>query len=247
MSFWNTTKRVARYGVIGFMRNGFVSLSAILIMTITLFVSAFLFVGLAALDSSLHSLMSKVDINVYFTTDASEAQVMSLKQRIEPLPEVASVTYTSREQALAEFRERHKSEASTIQALDQLSDNPLGASLAIRAKETSQYESIAQFLQATQASQEGVIISKVNFYQNKTAIDRLSSFIQTSRTIGGAIALFRGRSAVVCAGAVCRCRRSLRAYFGSYCPCHTLSGCRVAWPAFRELLWYVQRLRLLHR
>jgi cell division protein FtsX len=40
MSFWLTTKRIARYGFIGFLRNGFVSLSAILVMTITLFLVA---------------------------------------------------------------------------------------------------------------------------------------------------------------------------------------------------------------
>ena len=49
MAFWTTTKRVARYGFIGFIRNGFVSFSAILVMTITLFVIAALLIGNAAL------------------------------------------------------------------------------------------------------------------------------------------------------------------------------------------------------
>ena len=40
MSSWVNLKRVARYGLIGFVRNGFVSLAAVLIMTITLFVLA---------------------------------------------------------------------------------------------------------------------------------------------------------------------------------------------------------------
>lgn len=199
MSFWNTTKRVARYGFIGFLRNGFVSLAAILIMTITLFVSASLLIAGAALTSTLGHLTSKVDVNVYFTVASTEEQVMNLKRELEPLPEVASVTYTSRDQALAEFRERHQNEQSTIQALDQLSENPLGASLAIRAKETSQYESIAQFLETKQASSDGAIISKINFYQNKTAIDRLSSIIQTSRTIGAAIAIFLAGASILIA------------------------------------------------
>ena len=188
MSFWVTTKRVARYGLIGFIRNGFVSLSAILIMVITLFVMSGLIISGAALNSTLEQLTNKVDVNVYFTTAASEEQVNALKQEIERLPEVASVAYTSREQALNEFRERHKNEQMTIQALDQLSGNPLGASLAIRAKETSQYESIAKFLEAKQGTD--TTISKVNFYQNKTAIDRLTSIIETSRTVGIAAAIF---------------------------------------------------------
>jgi len=188
MSFWITTKRVARYGLIGFIRNGFISLAAILIMVITLFVMAGLLVSGAALQSTLAQLTEKVDVNVYFATTATEDQVISVKQNLERLPEVASVAYTSRDQALAEFRERHKNEQMTIQALDQLSDNPLGASLAVRAKETSQYASIAQFLETQQGGDS--VISKVNFYQNKTAIDRLTSIIETSRKVGIAAAIF---------------------------------------------------------
>lgn len=198
MAFWTTTKRVARYGLIGFIRNGFVSLAAILIMTITLFVMACLFIAGAALDSTLGQLMDKVDVNVYFATNASEDQVMGMKRQLEALPEVASVAYTSREAALAEFRERHKNEASTIQALDQLSENPLGASLAIRAKETSQYESIAGFLTTKQESSDSQI-SKVNFYQNKNAIDRLSRIIETSRTASLATAIFLACASILIA------------------------------------------------
>ena len=188
--WWVTTKRVARYGLIGFIRNGFVSLAAILIMSITLFVVSVLLAAGAALDATLEQLTSKVDVNVYFTTAANDEQILQVQKAIEALPEVASVSYTSREQALAEFRERHKNDQLTIQALDQLNDNPLGASLAIRAKQTSQYESIAKFLETQQASPDGSVISKVNFFQNKTAIDRLSSIIEASRKIGIVTAIF---------------------------------------------------------
>lgn len=190
MSFWVTTKRVARYGVIGFIRNGFVSLAAVVIMTITLFVIAALLISGAALDATLKQLTEKVDVNVYFATEASEEQVLGVKKALEALPEVASVAYTSSEQALAEFRERHQNDQLTIQALDQLTENPLGASLAIRAKETSQYESVAKFLESQQATADGASISKVNFFQNKTAIDRLTNIIDTSRRIGYGMAAF---------------------------------------------------------
>lgn len=197
MSFWVTTKRVARYGLIGFIRNGFVSLAAVFIMMITLFVIAVLMISGAALQATLQELVGKVDVNVYFTTEANEEQVLGIKGDLERLPEVAGVEYTSREQALAEFRERHANEQTTIQALDQLAGNPLGASLAIRAKDTSQYAAIAEFLEVRGA--ETGIISKVNFYQNKTAIDRLSSIIETSRKVSVAAALFLAGASVLIA------------------------------------------------
>jgi cell division transport system permease protein len=188
MSFWTTTKRVARYGLIGFLRNGFISLSAIMIMSITLFVVSGLLIAGAALQATLEQLSEKVDVNVYFTVNAPREEIESMQKALQALPEVASVSYTSREQALTEFRERHQNDQLTIQALDQLDDNPLGASLAIRAKETTQYESIAKYIETKQSAPEGTIISKVNFYQNKTAIDRLTSIIETSRTVSFVVA-----------------------------------------------------------
>lgn len=199
MSFWLNTKRVARYGFIGFIRNGFVSLSAVLIMTITLFVIAGLMVSGAALDSTLQQLKDKVDVSVYFRTNATNEQITDVKKALENLPEVATVAYVSREEALAQFRERHKSDQLTLQALDELNDNPLGASLEIRAKETSQYEAITKFLETQQENNIGgsIAIDKVNFYQNKTAIDRLTNIIDTSDRLGAVATLVLGLASVL--------------------------------------------------
>ncbi|MBI2612357.1 ABC transporter permease [Candidatus Kaiserbacteria bacterium] len=198
MSTWVNVKRVARYGLIGFVRNGFVSLAAVLIMTITLFVAAGLLILGAALSSTLQQLTEKVDVTVYFTTNASEEQVREVRGSLEALSEVAVVTYISREEALAIFRERHKNDQLTLQALDELGENPLGASLEIRAKETSQYESIARSLEAMQEGGESGI-DKVNFFQNKTAIDRLTNIIETSGRLGIAISLVLGLATVLIA------------------------------------------------
>lgn len=200
MSTWVNVKRVARYGLIGFVRNGFVSLAAVLIMTITLFVVAGLLILGAALSSTLEQLTEKVDVTVYFTTVAAEEQVREVQASLEALPEIAALTYVSREEALAIFRERHKNDQLTLQALDELGENPLGASLEIRAKETSQYESIAKSLEALQEeSKSASVIDKVNFYQNKTAIDRLTNIIETSRRLGIAISLVLGVATVLIA------------------------------------------------
>lgn len=157
-------------------------------MTITLFVIGFVvFVG-AILNSSLTELQNKVDINVYLTTDAPEADILALKSALEELPQVAVVTYVTREEALANFRARHENDQILLQALDELDENPLGAVLNIRAQETSQYESIAAFLEGDDALAEGVpidsIIDRVNFLQNKLAIERLTLIIDAARTLG---------------------------------------------------------------
>lgn len=179
MGMFTGVKRIVRSGFIGFWRNAFVSLAAIFVMTITLIVvGAVLLVG-QLLDASLAQIRDKVDINVYMVTSASEENILTLKTSLEALPDVREVTYTSREQALTDFRNRHESDELTIQALEELGENPLGASLSIRAAETSQYESIATFLEEQRSLEnpESPLIDRVNFFQNKEAIDKLTGII----------------------------------------------------------------------
>ena len=180
------TKRIIRSGVLTFLRNGFVSLASVLVITITLFVIGLLIFFSAMTQASLEQIKNKVDIDVYFTTSAAETDVLALKSSLENLPEVRSVIYTSREKALEQFKGRHEGDFLTLQALDELGDNPLGASLNILAKETSEYESIALFLDDKNKQAEGSskIIDKVNYYQNKVAIDRLTRVIGSAETLG---------------------------------------------------------------
>ena len=191
MALWTNIKRVSRAGFIGFLRNGFVSLATVLIMTITLFVIGAIMTTGAALDSVLTQLQEKVDINVYFLTDAPEDDMLALRDAVSELPEVAEVTYITREDALNQFRERHKDDQLTLQALEELGENPLGASLAIRAKETSQYEGIAKFLDTEAAVGGGPqIIEKINYFQNRAAIDKLSDIIAASERLGVIATIF---------------------------------------------------------
>lgn len=189
MSLWLNIKRVARYGLVGFIRNGFISLAAVLIMTITLFVVAMLLLSGAALSSVLTTLTNQVDVTVYFVPSATMDQITQVQQQIGALPQVATTTYISRDQALANFQARHANDQLTMQALQELGDNPLGAALEVRAKDTSQYETIAKYVESLQGGGPGAAIDKVNYQQNQVAINRLSNIISTSRTLGLAIAL----------------------------------------------------------
>ena len=144
-------KRVIKGGFLNFKRGGVVSWAAVLVVTITLSVITFIILLQAVLHFSLNQIKDKVDVTIYFTTGAPEDQILALKSSLEQLPEVASVSYTSADDALAQFRDRHESDYPTIQALDELGTNPLGAYLNIKAKDVSQYGDIATFLQSDNA------------------------------------------------------------------------------------------------
>ena len=190
-TFWTNTKRIFRAGFLDFWRNGFVTLSSILMMTITLFtLGMVVFTGII-LNTTLENLRDKADVSVYFTTRAPEEDILTLKKSLEARPEVAHVTYTSSADELIAFRSRHQNDQLTLQALDELGINPLGAVLNIKAKDISQYGSIANFLEGQQAvggdgSSVSSIIDKVNYFDSahRAAIDQLQSITSSAEKLG---------------------------------------------------------------
>ena len=184
-------KRIIKGGFLNFKRNGIVSWAAVLVVTITLSVITFIILSQAVLHFSLNQIKDKVDVTIYFTVNAPEDKIMLLKSSLEKLPEVAVVSYTSAEEALKLFRDRHSSDYPTIQALDEIGTNPLGAYLNIKAKEVSQYENIANFMQSDNALVIGSasIIDKVNYHQNKLVIDRLNTIIAGAQKLGFLVTL----------------------------------------------------------
>src|SRR3569623_977223 len=185
---WVTVKRIFRAGFLDFWRNGFVSFASVTMMVFTLFVIGLaLFAGII-LGTTLQELRDKADMSVYFTVDAPQDQIDTLSNAVKALPEVASVTFMTRDEALAQFRERHQNDQLTLQALDELGDNPLGAVLTVKAKDISQYESIATFLRGQEALAEGQssIIDKIDYYdeEHQAALKRLSEITDSAKWIG---------------------------------------------------------------
>lgn len=203
---WMTIKRVFVGGGKNFVRGGAVAVATVLIMTVTLAIISSLIFLSALLSYTLDSIKEKVDVSIYFVTTASEKDIFSAKEKIENLPQVASVTYTSAEDALVAFRGRHENDQLTLQALDELGGNPLDASLSVRAKDPSQYESIVHFLEASPVLSSGGIslIDRINYAQNKEVIDRLSLAIRATREIGFAVVILFAIASVLIAFATIR-------------------------------------------
>ncbi len=180
-----TFKRIVRSGFVNFWRNSFVSAAAIFVMVVTLFVIGSLIFLSAVLASALDQIKDKVDVNVYFLTTAPEEDITRLKDALVALPDVREVAYTTREQALEDFKKRQQNDQLILQALEELGDNPLGAYISIKAKEPSQYASIAKYLEE-QSEVQGAnsIIDKINYKDNKAIIERLSAIIDASSRVG---------------------------------------------------------------
>lgn len=188
--FWTNIKRIVSSGFMNFWRNGVVTFSSVLVMTITIFgIGSLIFLG-AILNASLQEIQDKVDVNVYFKPGIEEKSVLKVQEDLESLSEVKETEYISESDALENFKIRHSDDQLTLQALEELDENPLGAMISVTANETSQYENIASFLKENYKVEDpnsDSVIDKINFFQNQEAIERLSEIIDSTQRLGFAV------------------------------------------------------------
>jgi len=174
-------KRIIKWGLTNFWRNGWLSTATVSIMVLTLLVITVLLMLNVVANAVLANLQSKIDISVYFKLETSEEEVLKVKSQLEKLQEVEAITYVSQNEALINFKEKHKDNPVLLQSLEELEFNPLEASLNIKARQTNQYASINQFLESVYYKD---LIDKVNYQQNKEVIEKLGKIITDVKTGG---------------------------------------------------------------
>lgn len=187
-------KRVFKSGMVSFWRNRWISTATILIMVITLGLITSLFLVSVVANSILQDLEEKVDISVYFKLETPESEILKIKTELEGISDVKSIEYVSREMALAKFEESHQNNPLIIKSLQELGDNPLEASLNVKARLIDDYEGIASFLDSPRFSG---YVDNVNYRQNQKVIEKLSSILNTVRKSGFIAILVLGFIAIL--------------------------------------------------
>ncbi|OGZ03318.1 MAG: hypothetical protein A2390_02940 [Candidatus Liptonbacteria bacterium RIFOXYB1_FULL_36_10] len=187
--------RLIKYGLQNFLRNGWLSVATLVVMTLALSSFLFLMIFRFTTGAVLTTLEDKIDISVYFKTSAPEDEILRLKKSLEDLSDVKKVNYISRADALDDFKNKHKNDAAG-QALNELKDNPFSASLNVKAKDSEKYAIIASYLENEGFKQ---IIEKVTYAQNQLVIERMNSIINTVNKSGFALALIFAITAILVA------------------------------------------------
>jgi cell division transport system permease protein len=179
--------RIFHFGFKNFSRNGWLSTATVAIMTLALIVFGGLILFSYVTQQAAASIENKIDISVYFNTNTSEDEILNIQQSLEGLPQVASVDYISRDQALAIFQQNHADDATVSQAINELDTNPLEASLNIKAKDPSQYAAIADYLASPDLTQ---YIDTVSYAQNQDVIQRLADIVAILDRGGWIVTIF---------------------------------------------------------
>ena len=164
------------------------------VILLALLVSQGLFISGVVGGTALDAIQDKIDISVYFKTNTPEDEVLRIKRALEEMEQVSGVEYISRDRALEIFRERHADDETITEALEELDENPLSASLNIKAENPEEYAEVASFLTSI-VSEE--LVDNITYNQNQAIIDRLAAIIRVSRQIGLLAAVFLATVAVL--------------------------------------------------
>lgn len=126
-----------------FRRNWVMSLVAVSIIYISLLLIGAFFLTSSVLDSMMSSVESKVSVSVFLKDGAAPADVNALQGDILKMPNVKSVSYVSKAEALKNFTQSMK---NTPQIVQELRGNPLPASLEIQLSDPRQVQSVVNLI-----------------------------------------------------------------------------------------------------
>src|SRR5215210_950203 len=167
----------------GFWRNALMSLAATATMVLMLLLLAGFWIIHTGLLAGLEFTESKVNVEAKLFDNVSAFQVEALETKLTAMPEVASVEYISRDEALQRFRANRaaQKEDDLTRFLD---TNPFHASIAISLKDPSTYTAIQERL-----SSEPTVQGVENI---GSLVDRVLTVTNFLRTAGAVILVVIG-------------------------------------------------------
>ncbi len=179
--FLLTLTRIIKFSFQNFYRNFWLSLVTITIIILTLFSLTSLIVLNAATDNAILAIKNKIDISIYFESNAEEQQVKLIKQNIEKYDQVKEVKFISAEQALSKFKKFHENNELVQESLIELNENPLGPTLTIKAENVNLYPEILNNLKKDKIDE---LAQDIDYDDNKLVIQKLENIGNKIKTFG---------------------------------------------------------------
>ena len=173
-----------RQSLQGLWRNRVMSFAATFTMILMLILLSALVIVIAGVEAGLEYVESRVQVTAELHDGLLEERVAELQARVEGLGEVASVSYTSKDQALADFIAAREAEGQDTSVYTGL-NNPLPAYLTVELANPRESAAVTEMLRA-----ETGLVRYVPDQQ--TGIDRLVELTAQLRNLGVIVLGFVG-------------------------------------------------------
>jgi cell division transport system permease protein len=186
----DTAKRIVRFGIQNYLRNGWLSMASTLMMAMTLFIVSVFALQLYVIKTTTRSIQDKLDMAVYINDIPSEDQVSAFIEELKRYPEVKEVAYYNKEQVMQEWNNLHVD--SKIKSQVNAENNPLPRTIKLKAHDPEALDAVANRI--TQSSfSDAKYIRNLSYSNNRPVIQKLiaqSKKITQNGIIIGAIFTF---------------------------------------------------------
>ncbi|MFZ2299938.1 MAG: permease-like cell division protein FtsX [Candidatus Moraniibacteriota bacterium] len=178
LKLWRTFKE----GKENFRRNGWLTFATVSILTFSLFiVSLSVLLGMTT-SLILENLRGKVSVSVSFNPDVTEARILEIQSELSKYKkEITSIEYVSRDNALKQFLADSGGDPIIAQAIEEIGENPLLASLVIRAVRPEDYPLIVEQIEQSTFQND---VSRINYAKNRKIFERLDRINTTTARAG---------------------------------------------------------------
>lgn len=185
-----TSLRVVKYGTKSFARNIWLSLAATLVMTITLIIILATIVASVILSSTADSIREKIDITIFFKSDASAEALDQMAATMRKDENVREIKTATAEQEYLYFLEENKDQQALLESLgDEALRNlviaEMPATMEVKVYNIDDLSSIEQIVQADNLFQQYINPENPPTYDlNRSEIETINAWANSAKMIG---------------------------------------------------------------
>lgn len=172
-----TLARHSRESLKSLARNGWMTFASVSAVTVTLILVGVFFVLMMNLNQVAKNIEEDVVIRVHIDLAANEKDQETLKQQIQNIIEVRSITFSSKEEELDNLIKSLGEEGKAFALFEQ--DNPLNDVFIVKTKEPTDTMKVAKKIEKMDYA------AKVKYGQGQ--VEKLFKFIGASRNVGLAL------------------------------------------------------------
>jgi cell division transport system permease protein len=159
-------------------RNITVSTASIATVAATLFILGIFMLTILNVNQGIVNVESKVEVKIFLKDDITAAQKTELEKNVKAVAGVTAVTFESKEQALANFKEQLGDQnKSLVEGLEK--DNPMPSSYIVKVNDPNTISSVVEAVKG-----KAYILS---IKDGREIVNKIMSITNTIKWVGSAI------------------------------------------------------------